>query len=599
MDWILLIFNKFIVLTFWLAISCASQESNKMEQSNESLDQELGELDSKTGAFVWGPTKKVPNPLFKNQTKKYGLEGIQAQYFNIIDFNNDGYSDLVLLKNYFSNPDFYVFLPKKKKFKKVASLFKEPISASYLLFYDFDNDDIVDALAGVLNQKSELTKKPLSFYKGRMVNGKLEFGDYPYQVDYLPAPSATVVPLDYDLDGDLDLFIGNWFKYKAEGPIPMPDILLKNDEGNFKRKTNILREENKSDESKRNYLNATPTFSASVCDVDQNGYPDIITASSSRFANKLWLNLRGKKQGRFFKDYGLISGMAQDNEGLVMKRGGGRTFFSSCADYNNDTVIDLFMAELSHHYDSDSVDKSALLTGKWMRFPPKFLRTEYISDARSNDWSEGDRRAIWFDYNNDGLLDILIDNSGFPPHSRLILFEQLPDHSFVNRSQDLGIDILNPLNTVTADFNQDGKMDILTSQSTLRSGEGPKGIYLFENNYPDSGKSIRLFFDGKKANKLGIGAMVILKIKKDNEIQFKRRWVSYSEGSLPPQHETGIHIGLDFGEKPLSILVRWPFAKDKEILKKVYNISHLKLKKSQNMTLCDDGQFYLKKTSCR
>lgn len=598
MDWILLTFKNFSLIFLLLVLSCTSSKKTLKNSDDPALDNELGELDGKKNELVWEPTKKVPNPLFVNKTKDYGLGDIQAQYFNLIDFNNDGYSDLVILKNYFSNPEFYQFDPKNKIFKKVESLFKEPVSASYLLFYDFDNDSIVDVLVGVLNQKSELTKKPLLFFKGRIVEGKLEFGSYPHSVDYKPTPSATAVPLDFDLDGDLDLFIGNWFKYTDIGPVPQPDILLENIEGRFVNKSSKLMGEHKMDEPKRNYLNAAPTFSASVCDVDQNGYPDIITASSSRFVNKLWLNRKGKKQKRFFKDYGVESGMGQDHEGLTMKRGGGRTFFSSCADYNNDTVMDLFTAELSHHYDAESVDKSALLTGKWMRFPPSFLRTEYISDARSNDWSQGDRRAIWMDYNNDGLVDILVDNSGFPPHSRLILFEQLPDHSFVNRSQDLGIDILNPLNTVTADFNQDGRLDILTSQSTLRSGEGPKGIYLFENNYPNSGKSLRLYLNGKRANKLGIGAMVIIKVKKDNEIHFKRRWVGYSEGSLPPQHEEGVHFGFDFGEKPLSILVRWPFVEDKQILKHVYDISHLKLKKNQKLTLCDDGQFYLKRSSC-
>lgn len=597
MGWILSIFKYCKLIFIVFLISCSTNKKNN-NQNRDLLDTELKNLDKKQNDFNWENTKKIPNPQFVNKTSEYGLDKVKAQYFNLVDLNNDNYSDLVVLKTYFSKPEFYFFDKKTKKFNKVDSLFEEAVSASFLLFYDFDNDGIVDVLVGVLNQKSELSKRPIRIFKGRVRNTKLSFGEYPHKVDYNSSASATVIPLDFDLDGDLDLFIGNWFSYTKDGPLPSPDILLENREGSFIDRSELLRDEHKKDEIKRNYINARPTFGASSCDIDQNGYPDILTAASSRYSNKLWLNLKDKKNKRAFRDFGPSSGVAQDFEGLNITRGGGRSFYIGCADYNNDTVMDIFSAELSHHYDAESVDKSALLTGKSLKFPPEFLRTEYILDARTTDWSQGDRRAIWFDYNNDGLLDILVDNSGFPPHSRLILFEQLPDHSFVNRAADLGIDILNPLNSVIGDFNHDGKMDILTAQTNLRSGTEQSGLYLFENQVTDTGKSLRVFLGGKKANKLGLGAMVILKTKKDGQIKFKRRWVEYSNGSLPPQNEEGIHFGLENNEKVISVLVRWPYKIDKTIYKKIYQISHLKMSKNQVLTLCEDGQFYLKNTKC-
>ena len=83
--------------------------------------------------------------------------------------------------------------------------------------------------------------------------------------------------------------------------------------------------------------------------------------------------------------------------------------------------------------------------------------------------SPSSRRGSWVDFNNDGLLDLLVDNSGFPPHSKLIMFYQNEDHSFEDQSVQLGVDITNPLNTTILDFNRDGKMDFITFQTDTRN----------------------------------------------------------------------------------------------------------------------------------
>ena len=136
--------------------------------------------------------------------------------------------------------------------------------------------------------------------------------------------------------------------------------------------------------------------------------------------------------------------------------------------------MDIFLGELSHSYDNESVDRSSILTGSKESFPPFFIRTEYLSHTQTEQWNQGDRRGVWLDYNLDGRIDLLVDNSGFPPHSRLVLFEQDKDHGFSNISTKAGLDIVNPTGTITLDINRDGAPDILTSQNNIRNSEIPR-----------------------------------------------------------------------------------------------------------------------------
>jgi hypothetical protein len=337
--------------------------------------------------------------------------------------------------------------------------------------------------------------------------------------------------------------------------------------------------------------------------MDQNGFPDIITTSTNKYQNKLWMNrYKFREKYRYFENFGTSSGVAGDSEGLINTQGSGRTFGVACSDYNNDGIMDLFLGELSHNYDHEGIDKSSLLTGRSLKFPPKFYRTEYFLDNFDPNWHQADRRGVWVDLNNDGLQDLVIDNSGYPPYTRLIAFEQQHDHSFINKSQEYGIDIINPIATVTADFNRDGKMDILTAHSQIRDEALKPRLFLFENNLDlKNRRSVRFYLRGDKANYHALNAMVILKVKTEKGFQYRRQNVSYSYGSLPPQNEEGIHFGLNEGEDIDSVIVRWPYSKSlnqsRAGLEKSYKIS-IKFKDFMNITLCETGAYLIGRKKC-
>ena len=587
--------NLFIVLSLMVFVGCSSSGKSDI------LGPAGGTQDDIPDEF---PLEKTEAPkAFRDKSDFYGLKNLAAANLNVVDLNGDHYSDLVVIPSFYAQPVFYYFDVQSKKFRRGESPFENSVKASFLQFVELNNDKVIDVVVGVLNQKTELSREPLKIFMGKLEQGRLTFGK-PIELK-MPLANAGVGLIDFDLDGYLDLYVGNWFKMKKNNPFPAPDYLFRNMKGKeFRDVTNLLLGEWAKSPDGAMFTQATPTYGVQVCDMDQNGYPDILTSSTNRFDNKLWMNrYRFSTKTRFFEQQGRLSGFSADREGLINKQGGGRTFGLACADYNNDGIMDVFLGELNHNYDNSGVDRSSILTGRTFKYPPRFYRTEYFSDSFDPQWHEADRRGVWADLNNDGLLDLIVDNSGYPPHSKLIYFEQSKNHSFTNKASELGIDLVNPMSTVILDINRDGKLDIMTVQSPIRDELIKPRIFIFENNLDlEKRKSLRFFLRGERSNLMGINATVILKVKGQNgEIKSRIQNVAYSYGAIPPQNEEGIHFGLDVGETLDSVTVRWPFSgsknKARNYLEKKYviNFDHENL---ISITLCEDGNYLLGRRNC-
>lgn len=608
LDLISLTFNFIRWPLFWgllFLIGCSSKSTSIKGDPSRNVVEDLSKLAKSLRQTDPGPTQKNKG-LFVDQTAAYGLENLAAVAINAVDLNLDGRTDLVILPNYYSRPKFYIYNSAEKKYlpwkhDPLPTDFK----ASYMLFYDLNHDRIPDLISGVLNQKSELREVPVKFYLGKIERGMLNFIEKPQAISLTSSPASSVSLIDFDLDGQLDLFISNWFATKNGENLPVADRLLRNKNLIFEDVSLLLKGETIKSDSEIYPPNARPTYGSSTCDIDQNGFPDILTVSSSGHSNKLWMNLKDTQtETRLFEDIGKASNYGNDQNGMMIASGGGRSFFSACADYNDDGIMDVFLGELSHAYDNDSVDKSSILTGSKETYPPYFLRTEYLTDTEGENWNQGDRRGTWVDMNLDGHVDLLVDNSGFPPHSRLVLFEQHKDHSFSNTASALGIDIVNPIGTIVLDVNHDGRMDILTAQNNIRSAEIKPRLYLFVNHQKSPGrKSIRVHLGGNKANSSGIGSMVMLYTTKGKEQIIQRRWAEFSQGGLPSQNELGVHFGVDKGVNALGVKVRWPILKKNgfsltQTYERLYSLKGYLRGSHTEVTLCEDGRVLHGKTIC-
>jgi hypothetical protein len=581
--------NKKVILFFLFAfVSCA----DKKVQTPSAL-KDIGGPREQSIPYELGPENVSRE--FKDVTKDYGLDSLEAVHLYAVDLNNDKFTDLVTLDDFHASPKFFYFNPQKEKFELGENPFTESIKANYLIFADFDNDRVQDVILGQLNQKNEVSPNPSKVFKGFLENGKIKF-KFKSQLPQGNQPAASIVPLDFNLDGKLDLFQANWFQTKDNIASVFPDFLFLGDGFNFTNISGQLEGEYDYNKSEKIFLNATPTFGATVCDVDKNGYPDILTNNSNGYFNKMWMNLDGEN----FKNFARESGYGGDSEGGLEARGGGNSFFSLCGDYNKDLFVDIVIGNLSKDSDPETRDKSAFLTGSTKKFPPKFIRSDFYQLDNQEKWSEGVRRGAWLDFNLDGLNDLLIMNSGFPPSSRLVYFIQEEDHAFSDKAKEMGLNLTNPSGIVTIDLNRDGKMDFITGQSKVRAGEIKPRIYAFLNQVERKNKnSMRFHLQGQKSNSFGISSTLELKTNKS----YYFNEANYSYGSLPSQNEEGVYFAFN-NERAEHVVVRWSYGVvDKtETLKphiKKYNLKNIQTNgKHHEFNLCEDGRILPRSKDC-
>jgi hypothetical protein len=523
----------------------------------------------------YGPSP-TENPLFRDSTKDYGLEGVTGSHFYAVDFNSDSFTDLVVLPDLYSAPKFYKFDSRSKKFILIGSSpFKTLFPASFLSFADLNRDGILDVLVGTFNQQKSITPMPLKLFKGVLQNERLTYQEIKGAFGKTSAlPTSSAVFLDFDLDGHLDLFVGNWFDYRQKEKTPIRDMLFKGRGFKFSDASKLLRGEDILKPETNILINAKPTIGVSICDLDQNGYPDILTSSSLRKGNKLWFNTEDNtSKERVFIDYG-------DDSGAARK---GNSFYLLCGDYNGDQVFDILTGEFNYSYDFEGVDRSALLTRINNGFPPKYKAEMNHLDIGRWAKNRADRRGYFIDFNNDSLADLLIEDSGFPPHSRLYLLKQ--KKKFINVSKVSGLDLVNPSGTILVDINRDGKTDVITGQIKIRDPRIKPRVYLLINQSQNANRSIRIFLRGKKSNIRGIGSLLTLKTMQGKQMKFYQT----SFGPTPSQNGEGVSFGIVKGDKPLKLNVRWPY---KNMVKK-YSLERFKFKRNLEFTLCESGKIHI------
>ena len=533
--------------------------------------------------LIAGPTDEKQHRGFVDKTDTVGLSGLSASALYAVDINLDGYTDLIYLDGFYDRPKFMLWNQSEKKFQAHDLLGDLKVEASFLVFADFNKDGKWDFLSGVLNQKGELTPRPLRLFYGKFHNSKVSFLEDEKAFLGLPADSVSgVTVFDFNHDGRLDLFISSWYDFTKKKPIPRPDRLLVGEKKGFSDGSFHLRGEWLKED--KEYVNATPSFGATLCDIDQNGYADLLVPAQDGHNNKLWLN-RPQENGPTFWDYGKESGFANDQVGALLKQGGGHSFFANCIDYNNNGFMDIYLGEQTVFHDGEERDVSSILTNSGKPFPPRFLRTPYTRPMEQTSWAQSDRRALWGDFNNDGLWDLVVVNTGYPPQTRMILFKQLQDHAFEEVSLTTGIDILNPYATISLDVNQDGLLDLLTAQINVRDQRIKPRLYYFENQWGDQTNSrVRLYLRGRWANRNVLGGHItFVTNKKTRKVMY-----DFSQGALPSQNEEGIIFSLHPEEILQEVMVSFPVDYQQKTVKRSYKIS-LKKKLYQEWTLWDTG----------
>lgn len=271
--------------------------------------------------------------------------------------------------------------------------------------------------------------------------------------------------LDYDRDGDLDLYLTNGFGAQN-------GLFRNNGDGSF---TDVT--------AAAGVGNGLGNSGVVVGDVDNDGYPDIFLSGEGHVIGP------AQSPTRLYHNQG--DGTFEDIAQAAGVVGAGTALGAAMADINNDGYLDLFIASPGHipyltgpGTEASHENKLYLNNGD--------LTFRDISQSSGIDGlyplpgtnrviSDGACVVSFTDYNQDGWMDILVGNcNGFPLEpgnsspvraTPFNLFRNNGDLTFTDVAEEAGLNIPGFwMGLALADYNNDGRIDFFaTSTGTLNN----------------------------------------------------------------------------------------------------------------------------------
>ncbi|MBO6514614.1 MAG: VCBS repeat-containing protein [Phycisphaerales bacterium] len=496
------------------------------------------------------PATLAGEPLlhFSNQTVEAGLTALNdyspfQSYAAMAgggvaeDFNNDGFDDILLLGSL--NPNALYINNQDGTFTDQAAEWgvAGPFHSYAASTADFNNDGYIDLFITSFGPATQLPRP--GEFKLFMNNGPDKAGNWSF-TDV--AQSAGVNRLlvgvnnsegtgsdwgDYDLDGDLDLFV------TALSPLVPGNRLFRNDgpdETNTWRFTDVTAEAGLEETNVRGFL---PSFA----DMNNDRYPELIIISDSGTSRYYTNNQDGTFTNTTSEARGIetINGMGID-----------------IADINNDFKLDFYATNI--RYNNPPIGGNVLLI---QNSDGSFDDQGPSTGTHLGYWGWG---ALINDFDHDGHKDILENNGfttgGFGNDPATLFLNNGNAASFTESAEDCNIDyVAQGRGLVRLDADNDGDMD-----AVLFNHKQPMAY--FRNNLispestPDNAHWMRIKLDTSARDTLapqGIGAMITLSTPTKDYLLPIHNSVSYCGSSAV---ET--HIGLAEESQIVSIQVAWP-----------------------------------------
>ena len=339
---------------------------------------------------------------------------------------------------------------------------------------------------------------------------------------------------DYDNDGFLDLYVGNYlnfdpnykYYYAPDGfPGPMaydaePDVLYRNNgDGTFADVTETMG---------INDLDGR-AMGVGAIDYDDDGYMDIYVANDHTL-NYLWHNEGGKK----FTDHGTMSGTAFSQAGEATV-----SMSVDFADYNGDGLIDFFVSD-------DTYCSLYQNMGNGVFTDQSYPAGIAMAAGQFVGWT-----SSFVDYDNDGDPDLFKTNGALKHlygHEDQ-LFDNLGDGKFMDNSNNLGQYFNEEYvgrGACIGDYDNDGDMDIYIANLNSR------GMFL-RNNKGNQNNWIMLDLEGTKSNRDGIGARVAIISGGKKQTAQEKSTTGYLS-----QNDHRMHFGIGKNEMIEKIEIKWP-----------------------------------------
>ncbi len=337
--------------------------------------------------------------------------------------------------------------------------------------------------------------------------------------------------LDFDKDGDLDIYVANSALYDSTDSAWTfyPDLFYQNEGAYFSNVTNSVG---------IGPAITIPLWGAGVAlgDWNNDGWTDIYVANGYNAPNYLWQN----NAGTGFTEVAFFYGVDGLNEG-----GGifGHSMGACFGDIDNDGDLDLFVANQSPAFGYSTSDKSMLYINEG---PPYF----YMTDQRAMR-GIGNHLALsvplFFDYDNDGWLDLFV--TAMTPGDYTILYRNNGDGTFTDVIEVSGLVQSGASSVGYADLDLDGYLDLVV--------EADRDKLVYKNNTPgltgETNRWARFRLESADGNKLGIGTRIYLYA--DGIRQMREIGAGY--GGLRSQSEPVAHFGIGSATIIDSVVIRW------------------------------------------
>ena len=589
--------NSFILVVLLLCFTCAKNNSTPYQDVKNTVFTSIPKSHSNID-FV-NTVEETIDFNFLNYSYIYNGGGVAVG-----DINNDGLEDIYFTSNQNSNK---LYLNKGNfVFEDITEDAKVEDDKGWTTgvnMIDINNDgwlDIYVCKSASLNNRSARQNKLYINQKNNTFKDEaVKYGlkDYSF--------STQAYFLDYDKDGDLDMYLVNHStdsntnslilspQQQASLKTDSRDILFKNDNGTYK---------NVSSAAGISKLRAWG-LSASIGDFNDDSWPDIYVANDFLEPDVLYIN----NQDGTFTDEILTR----------FKHISANSMGSDFADINNDLQPDLIVLDMMAADRKRGKENMATMsTAKFNRIVNKGWHHQYMSNMLQLNYGEGSFSEIgqfsgiaktdwsWApliaDFDNDGFNDVFITNGiekdlsnqdfrttmrskkrdyskqesldealALIPSEKLsnYMFVNNRDYTFKNVSVDFGLDAkINSNGAAYADLDNDGDLDlVLNNQSDKAS--------IYRNN--SEGNFITIQFKGPENNVQGIGAKV--EVYANNTQQIKQLYTSRGYQSSVSDN---LNFGLGDSKIVDSIKVIWN-------ANKAQLLSNLEVNKSITLSYAD------------
>ncbi len=579
--------SKYIIvlvgtLLFW---SCTKEKPVKGKESIVVQDKIFNKLISKKTGIEFS------NILQENDTLNYFTYPYLYMGGGVAsaDFNNDGLIDLFFTGNMVDNK---LYLNKGNfSFEDItdsAGVSGDKRWYTGVSVADVNNDGFMDIYCSVAGQSG--TKDNQLYIN----NGNLTFTEKAktYGLNDI-GNSVDASFFDYDLDGDLDLYVANYpitpfqynsmnYKMRMDRVTDVEtDNLYRNDGDRFTKVT-----------EQANLKSYGLALSITVSDLNEDGWPDMYVSNDFGSPDYMYLNNQDGTFRNAIKEttahtsfYGMGVDIADfNNDGFMdilqmdMDAASNRRSKANMASMNPTIFSNMERVGFQYQFMQNTLQLNSGILHKDI---PKFSDISRLAGISSTDWSWA---PLFADFDNDGLKDIFISNGtrreinnkdyfanlkGEKKHKDSLLIksmgipsEKIENYIFRNKG-DLTFERANEYWGITdegfsngaiyVDLDNDGDLEIVTNNID-------EEVSVFENTSALKNHHITIRLKGYPKNSFGLGSKVRIKsgeITQIQELTLSRGFQS----AVAPQ----LHFGIGETDSISELMVTWPNGKVKRL----------------------------------